>query len=476
MRNRFVNKILLLVLIVAATGCKKWDDHNGGLDPKATMTLMEQINGNSDLSKFAALLVKSGMDKEINSKTYTVYAPNNAALATLDASLESDSVKLRQFISNHIALQTYYAVSVTTEKRIPMINGKYHNILGNKIDDANITVADQYAKNGVLQVLDKMLPYLANSWDFIETDPLMPASNKTYLMNNFYKILDVANAVQIGVDSLGRNVYAPGSDSIRTNYFWVNAYDVRDESKQFTTFVLSDAAWAAESARLIPYYTDSFKRGYSNANMVKDYAIEGAYSASQLPDTIISRYNVKLGIDKSAILQTIKTSNGYVHIMNKMTVRLQDKFKPIIVEAENYSFYNANRLANTYKRDMLDSSTGRRFTDMVVYNHGLALLNYGYRIANIMGNQKYRASWVAVNNGITGTTVFSQKLGIDTATSVKYFGYTVVPLNSYKEQVIGEFTLPSFRLNMTIYLTAANTTAAATNAIICDYIKLEPIF
>ena len=479
MRNKFLEKVLIIAGMTAtATGCTKWEKHNESLDLKAGKTLMEQVSENTNLSKFTALLLKSGLDKEIGgSKTYTVYAPTNTALSGMDASIEADSTKLRQFVSNHIAIQTYYATSITKERRIPMINGKYHNIMGKKIDDANITSADQYARNGVLQVVDKMLPYLDNSWDFVEKNPMMPSFHKSFLMSRYYKIFDETNAVQIGVDASGRPVYAPGTDSITTNVFWRTVHDIRDESKQFTSFVLADGAWTAESARLMPYYTDSLNRVFANDHMIQEYAIEGAFSATQLPDTIVSRYNVKLGIDKNAIVQTIKTSNGYVHIMNRLTVRLQDKFRPIIVEAENFNFSSANRSANTYKREMLDSSTGRRFTDLVVYNHGLALFNYGYRINNVIGKQKYRAYWVAVNNSINGITVpFTQKLGIDTATSVKYFGYTTVPLYNYKEQLIGEFTLNEFRQNMTIYLTAANTTSASTNALVCDYIKLEPVF
>lgn len=477
MLNKFLSKIMLVAVLAGATGCDKWDEHNESLDAKASQTLMEQINANPDLEKFAALLVKSGLDKEILSRTYSIFAPTDAALASLDASIEADSAKLRQFVSNHIALQTYFTGSVVSEKRIPMINGKYHNILGKNIGDAKITTADQYAKNGVLHVVDKMLPYLANSWNFIENNPLMPTLNKNYILSNYYKTFDEENAVQIGVDSLGFPVYQPGTDSITTNIFWNTVYDIRDESKEYTTFVLTDAAWAAESSRLAPYYTDSLSRIFSNANMIQEYAIEGAYNATELPDSIVSRYNVKLGINKGAIVQTIRTSNGYVHIMNKMTVRLEDKFKPIIVEAENWSFSSANRLANTYKREMLDTSTGRRFVDIVVYNHGLALFNYGYRINNVVGRQKYKAYWVAVHNSIGGITVpFSQKLGIDTATSVKYFGYTVVPLNSYKEQLIGEFTLPAYREKMNIFLTAANSTTASVNPLVCDYIKLEPSF
>jgi len=476
--NRANNIMAFAAVVFLAAGCTKWDDHNQSLDPKADKTLLQQITETADLSKFASLVVKSGIDKEIGgSKTYTVYAPSNAALATLDATIEADSARLRQFVSNHITSQTYYTSAVTAEKRIPMLNNKYQNINGKKIDDANITLADQYAKNGVLQVIDKMLPYRNNSWEFIETNPLMPLLQKAYLMRNFYNILDVANAVQIGVDTLGRPIYQPGTDSIRTNFFWRNVYDIRDETKQFTTFVLTDAAWVTESLRLDPYYRDSLNLYYTNANMIREYAIEGAFDAASLPDTIVSKYNVKLGVPKSAIVQTIKTSNGYVHILNKATVRLQDKFKTIVIEAENYNATSASRAGNIYKREMLDSIPGRRFVDLVAYNHGLALFNFRYNVNGLVGRQKYRVYWVAVNNSINGiTTPFTQKLGIDTATSVKFFGYTTVPMFNYKEQLIGEFTLPEFRNNTNVFLTAANTTVAGTNAITCDYIRFEPVF
>ncbi|BAV07112.1 Uncaracterized surface protein containing fasciclin (FAS1) repeats [Filimonas lacunae] len=458
-------------------GCRKWEKHNEGLDPKASKTLLEQINETASLSRFAALLQKSGVDKLINSKTYTVYAPTNEALAALDNAVENDTAQLRRFLSNHIAVQTWLVANNTELKRIAMINGKYHNIQGAHIEDANIVVADQYAKNGVLQVIDKILPYLPNSWDFVENSADMPALEKSYLMSNFYNVFDARNAVQVGVDTLGRPVYEPGTDSVRTNIFWNNTYDIRDESKQYTTFVLTDAAWLQEGVRLHPYYTDSMHRSFAFARMIQEYAIEGAYTAAQLPDTILSRYHVKLGIAKSNIVKTIQTSNGYVHVLSAVQVRLQDKFTPIVVEAENYSFSSANRISATYKRQMLDSATGRQFVDLVVYNHGLPLFNYGYRITDVAGNQKYRAYWVAVNNSINGISApFSQKLGIDTATSVKFFGYTLVPMYNYGEQLIGEFTLPEYRQRMNIYLTAANTTTAATNAIVCDYIKLVPVF
>ncbi|HVG13540.1 MAG TPA: hypothetical protein VM935_01230, partial [Chitinophagaceae bacterium] len=58
------------------TACKKWDDHNKIENQDLSKTLLEEINGRSDLSKFYEYLKKTGLDKELSSsKSYTVWAP-----------------------------------------------------------------------------------------------------------------------------------------------------------------------------------------------------------------------------------------------------------------------------------------------------------------------------------------------------------------------------------------------------------------
>ncbi len=109
---------------------------------------------------------------------------------------------------------------------------------------------------------------------------------------------------------------------------------------------------------------------------------------------------------------------------------------------------------------------------MLVFNHGLALFNINYRISNVYST-KYKAYWLAVND--FQTAAFNQKLGIGTPTSTT-FGYTSVTANNYNEVYIGEFTLAKYQSVYDIYLTAANSTTAAANALVCDYIRLEPVF
>jgi hypothetical protein len=86
---------------------------------------------------------------------------------------------------------------------------------------------------------------------------------------------------------------------------------------------------------------------------------------------------------------------------------------------------------------------------------------------------RYRAYWVALNDFQTAT--FSQRIAIDSTNAVA-IPYVVVPVNNYSEVLIGEFTLTTFKPSLDIFLMAANSTTAAANSIVCDYIRLEPVY
>ncbi|MEI9808532.1 MAG: fasciclin domain-containing protein [Bacteroidota bacterium] len=130
---------------------------------------------NSELVKQAGLdtLLKS-------SKTYTIWAPSNEALTTLDPAIVNDMAKLRSFLLHHISNQLYFTRDAQTVKRIGMLNGKYNNFLGNKLEDATITSADKFVKNGVLHIMDKYIPVLPNVWDYIN------ATTAQYIQNSYY--------------------------------------------------------------------------------------------------------------------------------------------------------------------------------------------------------------------------------------------------------------------------------------------------
>lgn len=483
-----INKLLIGLTFSGLffTGCQKWDDHNAITDPALTKNLSEQIKEDANLSKFSELLVKSGYDKVIaSSKTFTVYAPTNAALTGLDPAIVNDSAKLSAFVGNHIATQSYFTTGVTAPQRIKMLNGKFQNLLNKSIEDAAIVTSDKYARNGVLQVIDKILPVLSNSWDALQNNASIPAAQKAYMLSLFRKVFDTTNAVQIGVNpTTGEPIYQPGTDSVLTNLFWHDVYDLRDESKQYTLFVLTDAAWSSEVNKFKPFFATSTNNADSTTNfsswaVVRDLAVEGAYNATTAVDTVLSRFNVKVPVDKAAVVQTIKTSNGVIHIMNKVDVQPRHKILPFTIEAENYRTTSHDRRGNTYFRDRLNISTGNIFRDVNVYNHGVAQFNINYRVNNVYSGVKYKAYWVALND--FQTAAFSQKLAFGTPTANTFTlqnanGYTVVNPNVYTEVYLGEVTLSTYQSVLDVYLTAANSTSAAVNPIVCDYIRLVPSF
>ena len=492
--HRLLIGFSLLGILIA--GCKKWEDHNAVTDPALTKTLLQQIAADVNLSKFSELLIKSGMDKVLgSSKTFTVYAPTNAALANLDASIVNDSAKLRAFVGNHIATQTYATTTITAAQRVPMLNGKYQNLLAKTIEGATIVEADRFAANGVLQVIDKALPVLGNTWETLQTSSAIPAAQKAYMLSLFRKVFDLTGAVQIGVDpSTGLPVYQAGTDSVSTNLFWRNVYDLRNESGQFTLFVLSDAAWNSELAKYRPYCATITNNADSTTALaswavVKDLAVEGSYKPVVATDTLLSRTGVKVPVNKASIVQTIKTSNGVIYIMDKVDVQPRDKIQPIVIQAENYSgtFVASgaandpiDRRSNTYFRDRFNPLTNTTFRDVNIFNHGKAQLNLLYRVNNVFSNVPYKAYWVALND-FNGGTTFSQKLAFgsplaNTFTLQNANGYTAVPANVFSEVLVGVTTLPAYQPVLNVFLTSANSTTTAANPLVCDYIRLEPQF
>lgn len=432
-------------------GCKKWENHNRIVDGNMSVNLLQRIQADPNLSSFAEMLSRTGYDDTLaSSRVYTVYAPDNAALQAVAAGLGNDLEAVKKFVANHIANQAYYTASTAGAIRVKVLSGKYHDITASAIDEVSFASKDLVARNGVMHVLKTALPVMGNSWDFAATDARMPVLQRLLM-----------------IDSLG-------------GLFRTRVQDLQDESKNFTLIVLQDNAWKAEVDKLKPY---SMVPGNADSTgkiagwlVVKDLVLDTLYNtAADIPDTVTSRSGVRIGINKGAIVSSIKTSNGRVYVLNSLDVRLRDKFKSIVIQAENYTSVSANRTAQVFIRDKRDSATGGVFRDLMAYNHGLALFNFRYRLTEIP-SLKYRAYWMALNDNINGMTApFSQKIGVDSINSPTP-AYSVVQLNTYAEQFAGEFTLTQYRPVFNLYLVAANNTTANTNAIVCNYIRLEPVF
>lgn len=452
--NRNISIAILIITVVlgsAMTGCNKWKDHNGLSDPASGIDLFQQIQSTPELSRFAELLTMTGYDKLIaGSQNYTVFAPVNEALASLDPAVVNDSAKLRLFVGNHISNQLQQAGS-NTALRLPMVNGKYNNLLQMQFDEATITTANKFGKNGLLHIINKAVPALPNAWQFVQQDPLMPGYQKKAMLT--LKTNDSSQA------------------------FLKYVYDLSNEKKQYTFFAIADTSWLREFGTYVPFFATSTVDStvtFTSMAILNDLAIEGVYTPANLPDTFLSKFNTKVGIDKNAIVQTVKVSNGIVYLMRKLPVLPKHRFQSIIIQGENYTSSKIDKRSNTYIRERFNPVTGKDFRDVLVFGHGTPEYYLGYRLSGVPA-MKYKAYWVALNDNINNNTAtYKQLLGIGapTAPDLKYI--TVSP-NNYNEVYLGEFTINAFKSTLDIYLTADNANTSDANKITVDYIRLEPV-
>jgi uncharacterized surface protein with fasciclin (FAS1) repeats len=477
--RRYKRYILVaLVFTTVLTGCKKWDNHIEVGNQDLNKDLSQAIAENSSLSKFNEYVTKAGLDTLLrSSKTYTVWAPTNDALQSLDPAIVNDMAKLRSFIRNHIANQSHFTRDVSAGVRVPMLNGKHISFLPNKFDDANITSADKYVKNGVLHVIDKSVLVLPNIWDFVNS------TGTQYLQNGFiaglnFDDFDPSLAIIDSISSTtGQPIYHPGTGIVVKNRFNEQVFDLKAEQNQYTYFVIQNAGFTLESDSLKPYFATPSATGTDSLakwNTVRDLIVPGLYPASALTG-LVSKFGVPIPVDPAMIVETHRMSNGIVHIVSSLNVIHANKFKQVIIQGESPNGFLVDRFGNTNYRIRFNPATGQDYADIMISGHGVTTYYSYYRLAQVP-SIRYRVFALGVNDFQTGT--FAQTI------IPKYFvapsTYTTlaslthnVPLHTaagaYNEVLLGEFTVTNYG-TLEIQLTCT-----ATNPLVLDYLRLVPL-
>ncbi|THU36060.1 fasciclin domain-containing protein [Niastella caeni] len=470
--------ILLFAGSFSITACKKWEDHNKVNNQDLTINLLQALATDENLSTFSGFITKTGLDTVLqSSKNYTVWAPSNSALQNLDPAIVNDLTQLTAFVKNHIASQAYFTRSAATGTRIPVLSGKYNSFEKSKFDDATITTADRFVSNGVLHVIDKPVPVLQNIWEYINSTTGTYEQNAFVVAQN-YMTFDPSQAI---IDSInvvtGDPIYRPGTGIVYRNNFNDRVYDVKQEDKVFTYFILTNNSFTAESDSLKPYYKSAsatYTDTLSKFNTVKDLAVEGLYPANALPAFVLSKNGTPIPLSASAIVATKKLSNGIAYVMNNVDVLTADKFKQVTIEGERPNGFQSDKSGNTNYRTRYDTINKRYYWDLMVTGHGVTAY-YAYYSLGQYPSMKYRVYALGVND-FQGTT-FNQSVVVKavtgpTSTTLATLTHAV-PLSTaagaFNEKLLGEFTSTSYG-TLEIQLTASGT-----NPLVLDYLRIVPV-
>lgn len=473
-------KVTVLVLFFALvfTGCKKWDDHTSVTEQNLTVNLLEAISADPNLSKFREYIGTAGLDSVLQAtKTFTVWAPTNTALQTIDPATVADPVKLRAFVLNHISNQLYFTRDVSVPARIQMLSGKYNTFSTAKFEEADVETTDKYVKNGALHTIKGMAPALQNIWDFINATSSQYAQN-AYIKSLDYMAFDPSLAI---IDSIsvvtGLPIYRPGTGLVQRNYYNDRVYDLKREDRQYTYFVMQDANFVLEADSLKPYYvststtaTDSLTRW----NTVKDLAYNVAYpTAATIPQPLVSRSGIAVPVNTAFVVSVQKMSNGYVYVMSKLDVPTKSKFLQITLQGENPSgFLQNDKTAFIHYRLRLNPVTSTNFNDIYILGHGVTTFYAFYR-TNETPSIKYQVYAKATNDFQTGA--FSQTINAWNNSLGALNGTLThaVPLfnvaGAYDEKYLGDITITRFG---TVDWRATSVT---TGPILLDYLRLVPL-
>jgi len=485
--------ILLLLLMLSA--CKDaWKSEELATETALDRNLMQQIAQNPDLSRFTALLRQVHYDALLEaSKTYTVWAPTNDALAHVSQELLADTAWLKVFLGFHIAGQRHMAQQQEQIVRVQTISGKMVHFDQQYVEQVAMTEKDQLVANGVLHIISEVLLPKENIWQWI-THFQEKGQQQQYIESLWGPQFDRNASTQIGVNEEGLPIY----DSVFTlqNSYLNQVADLSDEKKEFTYLILDDAAFEQETSQLAKFFVDTtaeLSAYRTHWNVVKDLVIAGKVTPDMFDQTLYSiKDSMTLRLHQADMVQQFEASNGMVYVVSKLDDDIHTKIKPIIVEGESPVEVRDGK--SITRRTRVDPN-GVVFRDLLLQNHGVNGMWVRYFPQVYSGT--YNVYWRVIRDadliltpaaGAADLVHFPMKVtwGDDplTSPSTPGLGYIQEPVinqgdgtfsPNYEEQLIGQLTVDLYG-RISIYLVGNTSTTNGQNTLLLDYLKLEPVY
>lgn len=208
-----IRYILFATIACSAVACTDWDDHyDNTAVGEGNLTLWQQMKQNSELSDFCEVLehtnlfrmhkkTKASYAEILNSgQSFTVMAPvngtfNKDSLLALTETAKGDSVVEKFFVKNHIARSANSATAA--QKTIHMMNDKRVSLVTGSVNGVAVKQGNIHAKNGILNVMERQLPYYYNLYEQM-TDRPEYKSVGDFIRSYDREEFDQANSVQNG--------------------------------------------------------------------------------------------------------------------------------------------------------------------------------------------------------------------------------------------------------------------------------------
>jgi uncharacterized surface protein with fasciclin (FAS1) repeats len=402
------SKYFLILLLAASifSACKKqWDQRDAIANQQLNVNLYQQIQANGNLSVFAGYLAKVGFDKVLaSSKTYTVFAPTNAAISAIDpatlAAIVADTAQLHLFVANHIVNQAYLTTNIPATSRVRTLNGKNVTFTPTTVEDANITSANLYVSNGVLNTIDKALLVKLNISQFVRGLTTVGQLQLTYIKRRDSSYVDTTKATVSSINpTTGKPILVPNTGVVNINKYFNAVAKLDAEDSLYTYIVLTDAGYTNEINKVSKYFATSSADTTINLlsafNVVKDLAIRGKVLPANLPASLTSVNGVPVPIDQTQIVQTYNASNGIVYVMNAVNFNVANKITPIIVQGEQASFYKQSSGTNQIRLRV--DNNGVQYRDLLNNQSTVSGYFAAYKLSNLYTCQ-YKVSIRAIND------------------------------------------------------------------------------
>jgi len=352
----FIFSIVLLFLTSLNSCTDNWDTHYSAVSgEKSDLNLYEYIKAQDSLSIFTKMIEIAGYDSVLSkSQTYTVWAPVNSALESINL---NDTSLVAEIVKNHIA-RFSYSTSAITAKPIYMMANKIVLFAGNgsnfTFGGKNITKSDIATVNGIIHYIDNYVPYLSNIWEYIgKTEGL--DSLKQYLYSNSKFQFDLAaSGNDIGTDAQGQLLY--DSVFVFTNRIMNRLGSLSMEDSLYTAILPNNVAWKEASDRIKLYYKTleadggaAKQREYTQWSIFQDLIFRKQVANTTAFDSLVSTYG-NVFYKPSTLFEgatKVDVSNGIAYVTSNLKHKATESWqKEIRIEAEYVSFNEAGTKSN----------------------------------------------------------------------------------------------------------------------------------